>query len=129
MAEYPACGTGNAMNESEPVVLFDEACSMCSRGVRWIKARDADERFTLAGQESEFGEQMLKARPERLKQQDSIFLLDQRGRWHSRSGAITRILLGLPRAWPVLGALLWLVPFPLRDLGYIVVARHRHRRH
>ena len=117
------------MNESEPVVLFDEACSMCSGGAKWIETRDLDERFTLTGQESEVGENLLASRPRRLKQQDSIFLLDRHGRWHSRSGAVARILLGLPRAWPVLGALLWLVPFPLRDLGYIIVARHRHRRH
>jgi len=117
------------MSESGPVVLFDESCSMCSNGAIWIRERDRDELFALTGQESEFGEKLLMARPEKLKQQDSIFLLDRHGRWHSRSGAIARILLGLPRAWPVLGALLWLVPFPLRDLGYIIVARHRHRRH
>ena len=129
MVVSPSCGTGNAMNESKPVVLFDEACSMCSRGAGWIKVRDTNELFTLAGQETEFGEKLLKARPESLKKRDSLFLLDSHGRWHSRSGAIVRILLGLPKAWSAIGALLWLVPFPLRDLGYIIVARHRHRRH
>jgi len=129
MAESPSCGIGNAMNESRPIVLFDEACSMCSRGAGWIKVRDTNELFTLAGQDSEFGEKLLNARPESLKQRDSLFLLDSQGRWHSRSGAIVRILLGLPKAWSAIGALLWLVPFPLRDLGYIIVARHRHRRH
>ena len=129
MAESPSCGTGNGMSESGPVVLFDEVCSMCSRCAGWIEERDTDGRFTLAGQESKLGEKLLKARPERLKQRDSLFLLDSQGRWHSRSGAIVRILLGLPKAWPAIGGLLWLVPFPLRDLGYIIVARHRHRGH
>ena len=117
------------MSESKPIVLFDEECSMCSGGAAWIRERDSDTQFTLTGQESELGERLLAARPEKLKQQDSIFLLDRHGRWHSRSGAVARILLGLPRVWPVLGALLWLAPFPLRDLGYIIVARHRHRQH
>ena len=44
-----------------------------------------------------------------------------------RTAAVSRILMTLGGRWPMLGAMLWLIPFPVRDLGYRLVSRFRYR--
>ena len=44
-----------------------------------------------------------------------------------RSSAVVGLLRQLGGPWRVVGTLLWLVPRPLRDVGYRVVARSRYR--
>lgn len=46
---------------------------------------------------------------------------------YRRSGAIIRLLLACRGGWPVLGALAWVVPSPVRDLAYGLLARLRYR--
>ena len=40
---------------------------------------------------------------------------------------MVRVLHGLGGVWSLLGSVLWLVPRPLRDLGYILVTKARKR--
>ena len=44
-----------------------------------------------------------------------------------RSGAVSRILMTLGGRWRVLGWLMWIVPWPIRDFGYRIVSRLRYR--
>lgn len=44
-----------------------------------------------------------------------------------RTAAVSRILMTLGGRWRVLGGLLWVVPSPIRDLGYRIVSRLRYR--
>ena len=48
------------------------------------------------------------------------------GRSWRYSSAVSRTLRLLGGRWWLVGALLWLVPRPLRNLGYRTIARHRH---
>jgi predicted DCC family thiol-disulfide oxidoreductase YuxK len=54
-------------------------------------------------------------------------VLRMAGRTYRRSSAVVRILWQLGRFWTIVGALLWLIPLPLRNLGYRVVASNRYR--
>ena len=55
---------------------------------------------------------------------DSVFIVTEDGHWHARSAAVWRIAsrMGLP--WS-LGALAFVVPWPIRDLFYELYARTR----
>jgi predicted DCC family thiol-disulfide oxidoreductase YuxK len=44
-----------------------------------------------------------------------------------RSDAVLAILRQLPSPWPAIAACLQLIPRPLRDLGYRLIARWRYR--
>ncbi len=49
------------------------------------------------------------------------------GTTYIRTAAVSRILMALGGRWQMLGAMLWLIPFPVRDLGYRLVSRFRYR--
>ncbi len=49
------------------------------------------------------------------------------GETYVRSAAAVRVLWLVGGVWGWLGTLLWLVPLPLRDLGYRLFAASRYR--
>ena len=49
------------------------------------------------------------------------------GRTYRKSAAAVRVLWQLGPGWQMLGTLLWLIPLPLRNLGYSLVAKNRYR--
>jgi len=58
---------------------------------------------------------------------DTMYLYSE-GNVYSLSDASVQILQSLPAAhWKASGKLLHLIPKPLRDLGYKVIAKNRHR--
>lgn len=50
------------------------------------------------------------------------------GTAYIRAAVVSRILLTLGGRWPMLGAMLWLILFPVRDLGHRLVSRCRHKK-
>lgn len=65
--------------------------------------------------------------PEQIRQDLNTFVFASSGQLYIRSAALVRILIQLGGIWRMLGMLLWVVPRPLRDLGYRVVSRLRYR--
>jgi predicted DCC family thiol-disulfide oxidoreductase YuxK len=107
-----------------PIVLFDGVCNLCEWFVRFVIRRDHRGRFRFASLQSEVAAGLLDPHPE-ARGTDSIVLLEG-GRAHVKSAAALRILRGLGGAWTLFYAL-WLVPRPIRDVVYDLVARHRYR--
>ena len=105
------------------VILFDGVCNLCSGAVRFVARRDPAGRFRFASLQSAAAARLLDGRGAQLP--DSIVLL-QHGRVHTRSSAALRIARGLRFPWPLLAAFL-LVPRPVRDWVYDLVARRRYR--
>jgi predicted DCC family thiol-disulfide oxidoreductase YuxK len=109
-----------------PVVLFDGVCNLCNAGVVFIVRRDPRGQFRFAALQSETAARLVAEAgldPEGLP--DSMIVLEG-GRALLRSAAALRIARGLRWPWPLF-TVLWLVPRPLRDWAYKVVARHRYR--
>lgn len=106
------------------VVLFDGACAYCNGWVNWIRRRDKRGHFRYAALDSAEGS-ALRNRYGIPAHVDSVVLV-QDDRAYVKSAAAWRILVVLPR-WTVAAWALRLIPRPLRDLGYDVVARNRHR--
>jgi len=117
------------MTEStaSPVVVYDGACLLCSRWVRFLLERDQEGRYRFASMQSESGRQLLQTHG---LDPDSPFsmLLVEDGRGYTDTTAIARVLRGLPYLrWQWLSAVMLLFPHSLRDLAYRFVARHRYR--
>jgi predicted DCC family thiol-disulfide oxidoreductase YuxK len=107
-----------------PIVLFDGDCAYCNGWVRWISKRDTRKRFRFVALESEEG-RALRAQHQVPSDLDSMVLV-RNGHAHVKSCAAWRIFTELP-GWKWAGALLALVPKPLRNWGYDLIARNRHR--
>ena len=109
-----------------PIVLFDGFCSTCNRWAQWISKRDSNHVFELIAQDSPEGDNVMSQCPEKLRLVDSVYIVNGDS-WHVRSSAVCRMLWGLGIHWRIIGTLLWLIPRPLRDMGYNIFAKRRHR--
>lgn len=106
------------------VVLFDGECVLCNRFVAFLVRHDEARRLRFGAIRSEAGRALLAARgfdPESL---ETIVVLAGE-RTLTRSDAALAIVRVLPAPWRGL-TVLGMLPRPLRDALYRIVARHRH---
>lgn len=111
---------------STPVVLFDGACNFCDSTVRFIIDRDPAFNFRFAALQSPSGQRLLQELGLSPADFETIVLVDECARHHTKSTAILRILAGLRWPWPALYGLIAL-PRPVRDIFYDLFARNRYR--
>lgn len=107
------------------VILFDGACNLCNGWVDFVLRRDRDERFRFASLQSGAAAPFLVQYAGADSLPDSVILVDEAG-MHVRSTAVLRILreLGWPWSFAIAGIL---IPRPLRDGLYDIIARKRYQ--
>lgn len=111
-------------SKSHPIVFFDGVCGLCSNFVDYLLDRDSDGVLRFAPLQGSTAEEIVS---EKIRAGLGTVVFADGGRTWTRSAAVARILMRLGGRWAFLGGLLWLVPWPLRDLGYVVTARLRYR--
>ena len=97
---------------------------MCHRVVRFSIAQDRSRSVFFAPINGETWRRKVREEPDDTL--TTVYLLESRG-ISIRSTAICRLLGLFGGPWKIVGGALWLVPRPLRDLGYRLVARNRYR--
>ena len=124
MSETPG-GTRDA-----PIILYDGVCGLCHRLNRFVLARDQAGRFRFAALQSALAGEILARHCRDPRDLDTLYLVLGHGgpdeRLLRKSDAALRILRELGGAWRA-ASLLRVVPRPLRDLAYDLVARSRYR--
>jgi len=116
-------GDPNAVN----VLYYDGDCAFCSGAVRFLERRlHPSRKLRFVGLASPYGIAEVATMPEKIRDIDSVILL-RNGKPYIRSAAAIRALLHLRQPWPSLFPIFWLVPLPVRDLAYIIVAKLRHK--
>lgn len=106
------------------VVYFDGLCGLCDRFVMFVLPRDRNHRFKFAPLQGLTAQDRLRGRlsEEGLK----TIVLEDAGTLRVRSDAVLAILSRLGGAWKLAGALR-IVPRPIRDAAYDLIARRRYR--
>ena len=115
-----------AQAAGHPVIFFDGLCGFCDGSVQFVLKRDRARHFRYSPLQSDFAGRVLG--PHGIQPDDlhSIVVLD--GADVAReSAAVVKILSRLGMPWRVLGAIFAIVPRPLRDAAYRLVARNRYR--
>lgn len=107
------------------IILFDGTCAFCERSVIFIAERDPHAYFLFGASQSPEAASLLAPFGLTRDTARSIILIEG-GQAYLRSTATLRIVARLRRPWSLLRFLL-VVPAPLRDVGYRVVAAVRHR--
>ena len=116
-------GDPNSVN----VLYFDGDCAFCSGAVRFLERRfHPSRKLRFVGLASASGIEDVAIMNEKIRRADSVILL-RKGKPYIRSAAAIRTLLHLRQPWPILFPITWLVPLPLRDIAYIIVAKLRHK--
>jgi len=106
-------------------VLFDGVCNLCNGFVQFVIPRDPHAYFRFAALDSEAAARVLSTARHGGPIVDSIVLVED-GVVYVRSAAALRIARRLGFPW-VFGYALMIVPRPLRDAIYDLVARRRYR--
>lgn len=107
-----------------PVILFDGVCNFCDASVQFILERDPNEIFRFASLQSEAGQGLLKKYhvPEDV---DSMILIES-DKVYFKSSAALRISRHLQGTWKLLYILI-IVPAPVRNVVYDIIARNRYK--
>ena len=108
--------------DDKPLFVFDGYCVLCSTGVRWLMTYGGD-RVRYASAQSPLGEALF--RHYRLDP-DKTYLLVAEGTASGESTGYLRMCRLLGGRWRLF-LMFGLIPRPLRDWAYRIVARHRYR--
>ncbi len=117
------------MPVENPTILFDGVCNLCNGAVQFIIRRDPRARFRFAALDSPAAGALLAGTTALPALPDSIILIEPgtpSARLSTQSTAILRIARGLRFPWPLLSIFI-LIPRPIRDWVYSVIARNRYR--
>lgn len=110
------------------LVLYDGGCGLCHRSVAFLARRDREgTRFPFAPLGGETAAARLGPAGPGTLPAGTVVVLDERGALRTRSDAVLHALGRLGGAWRGLALCLTLVPRPVRDGAYSLVARVRGR--
>lgn len=106
-----------------PIILFDGECNFCDRSVQFIIKRDCKKKFKFTSIQSEIGQKFIKnyAIPNNL---ESVILIEG-NRYYTKSTAALRISKKLNGLWKLFYFFI-IIPTPIRDIVYNVVAKKRY---
>jgi predicted DCC family thiol-disulfide oxidoreductase YuxK len=108
----------------DDVILYDGVCVFCSGWVRFVAKRDVDRRFRFTAIQSAYGSRLAQAFGIDPRDPDTNAVIHGGVAFFKSDAALT-VLSRLPGwGWT---RLLRIVPKPLRDAVYSLVARNRYR--
>ena len=115
------------MNAERDILLLDGDCGLCNKLAIFLdkrlgKGKDIAYRAIL----SEEGQGLITTFPQKQQDADTVYLL-RNGKSYIRSAAGIRCLLYMKWYYRMWFPILWIIPFPLRDIGYRIIAKYRHK--
>ncbi|MHC4877431.1 MAG: thiol-disulfide oxidoreductase DCC family protein [Planctomycetota bacterium] len=114
------------MNESDanPILFFDGVCGLCNSVVDFVLQHDRRGIVRFAPLQGTTSQELL---PDHDRDSLDTVVFIEGSTLTRRSTAIVRLLSHLGGFWTIVAWLLWLIPWPLRDVGYRVVSKLRYR--
>lgn len=106
-------------------MLFDGVCNLCNASVQFVIRHDREGRFRFTALQSAAGQEVLRQHGLSGETFDSFIYL-RHGVLYQRSMAALYLLRDLGGVWTLLYAFI-IVPRPLRDAVYDLVAKYRYR--
>ena len=106
-------------------MIFDGVCNLCVRSVKFIINHEADQSVRFTPLQSPAGARLLREfgfDPEDAKS----FVLVADGKPYVKSDAAIRVARHLRGGWRLIGAIK-IIPRPIRNWTYDVIARNRYR--
>ena len=113
-----------------PVLLYDGTCGFCADSVQFVLRHDRRRTLRFASLQGVFGTEVRARHPE-LAQADTVAWVEPAIAGHAervllRSDAALRVAAYLG-GWFHLARVAAILPRPIRDAAYDLVARHRHQ--
>lgn len=119
------------MPGANPIILYDGVCGLCNRLVQFLLKHDGEGRLRFASLQSDFAATVLGRHGIDPTDLDTVHVIvnhDQPDeRVLQRSNAILRAGRELGGFWGASSSIARVVPRPLRDIVYKLVATNRYR--
>ncbi len=117
--------------DPHPILLYDGACGLCNRAVRFVLRREREDHFRFAALQSELARTVLSRHDLTSESLDTMCLVLNYAQPSesllSRSDAGLAILQRLGRVPRMLAAVGGLLPRTVRNFFYNLIATHRYR--
>lgn len=107
----------------DSIVFFDGVCGLCNWSIDLCMKIDKNRRLRYAPLQGETAAELLD---DETRANLNTLVFRSGGGNFIRSSAVVRILWAVGGGWALLGWLLWIIPKPVRDLGYILVSKNRY---
>jgi len=108
-------------------LLLDGDCGLCHRLANFIDKRlSKNKRIYYRPISSTEAQEMIASMPERQQKADSVYLIKD-GKSYIKSAAGIRCLLYMRWYYSMWFPIVWLIPLPIRDIGYMMIAKYRHK--
>ncbi len=115
------------LGKERDVLLLDGDCGLCHRLAQFMDKRMGKEvDIAFRPIESKEGKILISMFTERQQKADTVYII-RNGKSYIRSAAGIRVLLYMKWYWKMWFPIVWLIPFPIRDLVYMIIAKNRHR--
>lgn len=112
------------LSKEHPIVFFDGVCGLCNGVVDTLLRADRKGQFRFTPLQGQPAAGVLDAAE--IADLQSFVVLSH-GDFFRRSDAAVEILARLGVPWSLVAAILRLIPRPLRDFVYSIVAKNRYR--
>ncbi|MEL6583075.1 MAG: DCC1-like thiol-disulfide oxidoreductase family protein [Pseudomonadota bacterium] len=109
----------------QAIVVIDGECVLCSANLQVTLRLDRQKRFKFATAQSAFGSELYEALGLSTDPYDTYLVISE-GQVYSHSTAALVQLTRLGGVWRLMH-IGWLIPRPLRDALYRLIARNRYR--
>jgi predicted DCC family thiol-disulfide oxidoreductase YuxK len=122
----------SGMPASAPLLFYDDSCGLCARSVQWVLTHEgANRSLRFAPLQGRLAQDALGPEARRALP-DSVVWCEPGSdgplsRLKVKSDAVLQVWRYVGGRWRLLAGIGRLVPRPLRDKVYDLVARHRHR--
>lgn len=113
------------MPHPAPLLLYDGLCGFCDGAVQFILRHDRRGALRFAPLQGEAARDVLARHPA-LAGVDSLILVEG-DTVRVRSDGALQVARLMGGAWPAVAAVLRIVPRPVRDWAYDLIARYRFR--
>ena len=107
------------------IILFDGHCNLCNAWVKFVVKRDSKKKIKFAPLQSEIGKNILDKNKIADNYNESLVLLRD-GNYFIKSTAAIKIF-SLLDGWEKHLKYLIIIPVPIRDFFYSLVAKYRYK--
>ena len=116
------------LEHGRDILLLDGECGLCHRLAIFMDQRLNKNHTVITYKtiKSKDGIDLIKTFPQFQQNLDTVYLY-RNGRSYIRSAAAIRCLLYLKWYWKIWFYILWVIPYPIRDTMYKIIARYRHK--
>lgn len=108
----------------DSIILFDGVCNMCNRTVQLIIAHDKQDRFKFSPLQSSYSDKLIEKFGSRQLDQNTVVLIED-GQVFTKSDVVILVASKLS-GWPSLLQYIKIIPKPIRNFFYDVLAKYRY---